>query len=1034
MSGHPSKAPETGGKPGAQEGVPGFLRAVLGLAWILFACVAGAAGAPDYSVRRLSGDDGLPQDSVTCLEQTRDGYIWVGTGFGLARFDGARFTVFDRFNTPALLTDAVTVLKEDAGGTLWIGTTRGLVQFRDGEFRNWTQLPYLPQERISALLPAPDGSLWVGWTHGLTHVRPNGADNYGEAAGLKALHVREIHLLEDGRLLVRTAAEWQEFEPRLGRFFGARDRYVPRAGVFSALPADSEGYSWVGEAEGISLYRGGTWRRMLEFPKDQPAEAIGFYSHPAIGLLAQVVPRGVYQWDGSTFRPMTANFPAWLRRSRAALLDREETLWLGTGDGLMQLQRRSVQVIGQRDGLPSDHVMTVSESPDGTIFVGTARGVSWLKGGKVAGAMPAPSTGREAESVVLAARDGRVWYSVGDSEVRARPAAPSDPESAGVKLGGRRVRCLYEDRSGAIWIGTSAGLYRTRGEGLESYPGDSALSVYDVRAVLQDQSGGFWVGTHGSGVLRVVGGKVSTTEGMPGAPDQEILALCECRRGNVWVGTSAGLHLFAGNKWRRFTRDDGLAENLVNQILEDNGGRLWLSGVRGIHGVPVADLSAVQDGLVPRVRCLTLNQLDGMIGSETGGGLQPAGCRDQAGRLWFPTPGGLVQVSPDLVRANTRPPTVLIEQLRLDGAEMPAARLQGLLRSGSEMLRLQRHEARAITFRFTATSFPQNELVHFSYRLKGYDRTWRKSEGVREAAYTNLRPGEYEFEVVAANAHGYWSVGPAALRFEILPRFWETKLFILFGLGALVLLGIQIARLFFRRRIVRLKQSHRALEAERARIAKDLNEEIGASLNGLAWQADLASKGVDGSARSDLETFSSRSRSLVDRLREVVWAVNPECDVLDNFAAHLGYYLDGLNAPKVQFKLDLPANLPAVRLRSEVRHCLLSVFKETVALAVARDAGRVVEVSLRYDRDLVALQVTDTAKAGEPAAPADDDGWISRMETLRERIQSVGGRIDIVSLPGEGTRVSCEVKADGSDTSVLRKVVPPHDEHQSSDR
>jgi ligand-binding sensor domain-containing protein/signal transduction histidine kinase len=981
-----------------------------------------APPAPDYSVRRLSGDDGLPQDAVTSLAQTGDGYLWVGTGFGLARFDGARFTVFDRFNTPALHSDAVTALTEDSRGRLWIGTTRGLVRYRHGAFRDWTQLPFLPQERVAALLPAPDGTLWVGWSHGLTRVHDDHADNYGESAGIQSLDVRELHRLDDGRLLLRTAVGWQEFDPQLGRFLGARDRYIPATGAMAAWPVDAEGLAWVAEPEGISVNRAGKWRRVLNFPGDRPAENVEFYSHPALGLLAQVTPHGVYRWNGSGFQAVTANFPAWLQRPRAALRDQEGTLWVATVDGLMQLQRRSVQVIGQREGLPSDHVMTVSESPEGGLFVGTARGVSWLRAGRVSGTIPPAPGGRSSESVVLAARDGRLWYSTGNGEISVRTLPVRDGKVTVLKLGERQVRCLYEDRSGAVWIGTSAGVFRSRGESLESFPGEATLSVYDVRTLLQDRAGIFWIGTHGSGLLRVEGSKVTPIDSGGGTPEREIRSLCECRQGNLWVGTTAGLHLLQGSRWRRFTRDDGLAENLVNQILEDNEGRLWLTGVRGIHGIPLNDLDAVMAGRLERVRCLTLNHLDGMIGSETGGGLQPAGCRDQLGKLWFPTPGGLIQISPLLVRANTRVPTVLIEQVKVNHVALDSTRLDGLVRATTpELLTLPRGPGRTLAFRFTATTFLQNELVHFRYRLKGHDRDWRKADGVREATYTNLRPGDYEFEVMAANAHGHWSIAPASLRFAILPQFWETRVFVLAGVGVLVGVGYQVGRMLNRRRVARLKRSHRALEEERARIAKDLNDEIGASLNGLAWQADLASRGLEGDARSELETYAQRSRSLVERLREVVWAVNPECDLLDNFASYLGYYLDGLNVPEVRFRLDLPTDLPAVQLRSEVRHHLLNVFKEAIARATGPAGAKVVQISLRFDAGTVCLRVNDDG----PVAVGAAEEAATRLASLRARVAAIGGRVDIIARPGEGTEVLCEVPADASDTSVLRKASSP---------
>lgn len=998
------------------------LRSAFGLAvaaWVALGSATAAAfsgetnGVTGYSVRRFSGDDGLPQDAASCVIQAADGHLWVGTGFGLARYDGDEFTVNDRFNSPWLISDTITALADDGRGRVWIGTTRGLAVYQQGQFSNWKQLSHLPSERITTVLASRAGSIWVGSSHGLTRLHEDWVERFGEAAGLESEDVREVSETPDGRLLVHTALGWQEFEPRVGRFFAARERFIPRPGVLAALPADGEGRAWIAEPGGISVNLGGTWQPVAGVPGDRSLREVSFYVHASFGLLVQVESLGAFRWDGRKLVPLKVDRPAWLTRFRAACVDREENLWLATADGLLQLQRRSVRVVGLQEGLPDERASTLSEGPDGTIWAGTATGLSGVRGGKVAVRVPVPRTGKDSGVITLAARDGRVWFSSGDRTVSAFSPNQGDQAPLTLSLGQRNVRCLYEDQAGLIWIGTSAGVAKIRGQSLEPFPGEEALAIYDVRALQQDSRGSFWIGTHGSGLVRLEGGEVKSATPGAGVPGSDIRAICECRRGHLWVGTAAGLHLLLGDRWRMFTREDGLAENLINQILEDNEGRLWVGGVRGIHGTPISDLTALMEGRIDRVRCLTLNHFDGMVGSETSGGLQPAGCRDQQGNLWFPTPSGLVQITPRLVRANTQPPNVLIKRVVADSHELPPAAVFSALRRGTNPpaapFNLHRRQARNLTFHFTAPTFIQNELVHFRYRLKGYDKAWRKADGARLASYTNLRPGSYEFEVEAANAHGYWSTSPAAIAFKLAPFFYETGVFYLLCVFVVVGGGVATARVYHLRRVVSLQRSHKELERERARIAKDLHDDIGASLTGLALQADLASRGLEGQARNELETYADRSRNLVERLREVVWAVNPECDGLDNFATYLTHYLEGLPSDAARFQIDIPASLPPLELRSEVRHNLLMVFKEAIHNALRHSGAREIRVSLRLEGGMLTLVVADDGRGLPEEAAAGDGGQGFGFVNMRERIAGIGGRVDIVSRPGEGTRVTFEV-------------------------
>lgn len=982
----------------------------------LRAAEAVSAAPVEYSVRRFSGDDGLPQDSVNCVLQSAEGYLWIGTGFGLARFDGQRFTMFDRFNTPALQSDAITTLAEDATGHLWIGTPRGLVQLYQGRFIGPGQNKEYPTERVAALKVGRDGALWVGSAHGVTRIRGDELTRFGEAAGLEHEDVRELHELPDGRVLVHTSAGWQELDPKSGRFLGARERYVPGPGVEFALPSDHEGRAWMADKEGISVRLPDGWQRVLAFPPGRPIEGVAFYPHPAQGLVVQVSPLGVYQWNGRELTPLTSDRPELLRRARGAWLDREESLWLATADGLMRLQRRSVKVTGQRQGLLSDLCLTVSEGRDGTMWVGTAAGVNALRDGQVVASLRLAGPPPELGAVVLAAQDGRIWYSSGGPEVVCvNPGQPEKPVAT-LSLGRRRVRCLFEDRAGAVWVGTSAGLFKVTGTTTETFPGAEALAIYDVRVVHQDQRGVFWIGTHGSGLFRLTATEVKPLEGGPEAPTDEIRAVLEGRQGLMWVGTAAGLHLLESGRWHRFTRQQGLAENFINQLLEDNDGRLWISGVRGIHGVLIRDLLLAAEGRLSRVRCLTLNQLDGMVGAETSGGQQPAGARDQRGQLWFPTPNGVVEINPRRVRANEQTPRVLIEKLVADRQTFLPGDLVGALdRSAGAAptrLRLSRGVARTLTVQFTAATFVQSELAHFRYRLIGYDKGWRDGGAARSATYTNLKPGDYEFEVVAANGHGYESDRPAVLRFTLTPQFHETWTFYFLCVAGAVAVSLLGAQRYSRYRAAAVERQHKALEIERARIAKDLHDELGASLTGLALQADLTSREFAGRAREEIANYANRSRELVNRMREVVWAVNPECDTLENFANYISEYVEHQpSSPEQWFRLDIPSDLPKVELRADVRHHLLMAFKEAVANALRHSRAREIRVMLRYADGSLQLTVSDNGQGLAPETAAGGNGAEDGqgLVNIRERLSALGGRVDIVSPVGEGTRVTMEV-------------------------
>ncbi len=976
-----------------------------------FLDLTGDTGKP-YSLEVYTGDEGLPQDAVGAVVQSGDGYLWAGTGFGLARFDGARFRVFEADSEPALERSAITCLLAGDGTRLWIGTQTGLV-LRDGDgFTTRTGERQFPAERINWLTPRREGGVWVGAAHGLVLVASNRVDRFTEPQGLLDDDVQEVHELPDGRVLVRHGAGWQELEPGRGQFVAARESLIPDATLETALPADLAGRAWAANRDGVWMNDIDGWRRVLEFPPERRPDLVRLHSHPTLGLLVLAPPLAVHHWDGSRMQVLAADPEVVLRRARALTVDREGSLWFAGERGLARLHPRTARVLTTADGLPDDLTYTTSAAPDGSVWVGTGYGVARVAGGRVE-PLALPDGARPGSHVVLAARNGDIWLSPGDNRIFRRPAG-SDAVGETAVLGGRAVRCLFEDRQGGIWAGTSAGLFQVSAGGADLVHRDGPLAVHDVRSVLHDRQGVYWVGTRG-GLFQLRNGIATPEPSGNGAPTNDVRALWEDRRGNLWAGSTAGLHLRRNGAWQRFDRDIGLAETVVNQLLEDDAGRLWMAGLRGIHAAPLDDLLAVAGGEADRVRCLTLGRLDGLLGSESRGGVQPAGSRDARGDLWFPTLNGLVRVLPGRVAANLQPPRVVIERVLANGRELPADRLRGALgpaRSNSPpALQLHRRDAETLTVEFTAATFIQNRQARIRYRLDGHPSGWREVTDARSATYTSLPAGRYAFELLAANGHGIWTPDPVVLRLEILPHYYETGWFFLLVAVALVACGLAVASGYHRRREAGLAAAHAALEAERSRIAKDLHDDIGASLTGLAFQAELARSQLTGPAADHFANYAGTARGLVDRLRQVIWAMNPACDTLEQLATYLGQYLENLALPaETRLRLDIPTHLPAIAVRSEVRHHLLMAVKEAVTNALRHSGAGELRFRLRADHGWLEVTVEDTGRglpaemllAGlDRALPAGHG-----LANLRSRMAALGGSCRIQSRPGEGTTVT----------------------------
>jgi signal transduction histidine kinase len=423
------------------------------------------------------------------------------------------------------------------------------------------------------------------------------------------------------------------------------------------------------------------------------------------------------------------------------------------------------------------------------------------------------------------------------------------------------------------------------------------------------------------------------------------------------------------------------------------------------------ELNHCADGDIGLINCLTYGKGDGLPTLECSGGFQPAGARTSDGRLWFPTTKGLVAVNPTEVKRNQLPPPVIIEEVLVDGRPITASHPE------QPPFRISPGRQQ-FEFQYTGLSFTVPEKVRFKYRLEGLETKWMDAGTKRSINYSYIPPGNYTFRVIACNNDGVWNEAGSALAFTVLPHFWQTWWFrTLAGLNAAALVAGSV--LFATRRRMRHKveriERQRAVERERTRIAKDIHDDLGASLTRITLLSQSARGELDHApeAAADVDQIYRTARELTRAMDEIVWAVNPQHDTLDSLATYLGRFAqDFLNAVHIRCRLDLPMQLPAWPLTAEVRHNLFLAFKEALNNAVRHADASEVRVSLTIEPGGFALRVEDQGRGfatAQPAVPSRDPGRLAAgngLANMHQRLTEIGGRCDIQSAPGEGTKVT----------------------------
>ncbi len=945
-----------------------------------------------YSRTTWTQMQGLPQDTIRAITQTADGYLWLGTDEGLARFDGYEFVLFHK-SGGSLPSNSITALAPAADGSLWIGTSNGLAQYRDRQFRVYTVRDGLPDDAITQLYEDREGALWIVAGINLCQFKGGNFTTLRPGGDFPLTAVRNLQ--EDRRHDL-----WVAGVSAIGKLSGGH--FSPLIGpemldsfFINPIVADRRDNLWFGGNRGILMRSPDGRLRKYDQRDGLPDVFVRALWEDRDGNIWAGTNAGIARFDGNRFVAPPAGLPD-TDMVRCLFEDREGNLWVGSNSGLTRYRDAAFSVYGKSEGFPSDEPNTVFQDREGRIWVGYHDAGLMLfspAGNRVFTTRDGLPNNeifsiRQAANgdLLIAARGGMVRMHDG----RFSTYVPPDP------LSRLTIFDALEDRGGNVWLATPGGLGQLRGKDFRVVvPGALTLAAAVV-ALGEGADGAIWAGTYGKGLWRIRDGEIRQFTTAQGLSSDQIRTLYQGPNGVLWIGTfGGGLASYRNGAFAQFTEKDGLLSDNVADI-SDDGEALWLSTTRGICRIAKQQLYDFADGRRKRLDAVNYGLEDGLRSAQCspaypiGGG----GNRTVDGRLWFTTTRGIAVFDPRAHQQPVRAPAVQLVDITANGESLDLRR-PARIGPGAERVQI----------RYTAIHLGAPERVQYSYKLDGLDSEWVHAGSRRLINYNSLAHGNYQFTVRAELRGGLASEQPYS--FEVLPRYYETSWF----RALMVALLLAAAWAVYQGRLRQIRYRFAAVLEERARLAREIHDTLAQGFVGISSQLDAVAMCMPeeaGPARKYLDIARRMARhSLTEARRSVMDLRASVLEGQDLPAALQSGARVWAAGSGVEVEVDVSGSRG--ELPQEIEQHLLRIAQEAVANTLKHAGATRIWMKLHLETNKLHLCMRDNGRGFDQEGAFASFGGHFGLIGMRERAERLGGELRLSSHPGEGTEVEVSV-------------------------
>ncbi len=946
----------------------------------MLALLSGQRAAAESSliVDSWSTADGLPQSSVIALAQTRDGYLWLGTLNGLVRFDGNSFTVFNVNITPGLTGNGIVFLFEDSRTNLWVGTdAAGLCLIKNGAVKNFEtgggggKILYAHEDEMGSVwFCAADGRVFC-WKDRRLDLAPTVTGVFWEQ-----LYSRAFHLVTPSR----TGGFWHLQNGQVEKWGGGKLEKPYSASPWTPAP--------------VTVVFPAARPRTLPFTFDANITAACEDSQG--NLIVGTHGDGIFWADGAGgWRHIAMGEKSSQNFVPSMCFDREGNLWAGTdGGGLYRVKKN---YFNAPPGLPEGVAKSAAEDLAGGLWVTfNAHGLAY----SLSNSVSSFGIGRGSNAwSVLVDQKQQVWAGTRSEGLFRFDSGQFKPVNQAQRIG-PQIFSIFESRDGKIWAGGESGLASFDGQQWNLFSTSDGLPNNAVRALADDAQGNLWIGTDRGGLYSLRDGKISATA----SPVKDISCLLVDRKNALWVGTSEhGLARFSQGGWTLYASTNGLTIDDIGYCIQDDADNLWIGSYEGLIRVSFTNIVDAAPRIVSSRTFLT---------RECSLGAQPAAIRTRDGKILFPTIEGLIAVNPSELKISQQAPPVVIESVLVDEVEQKVNRLDSAWTQAVTLT--PKNEQLDIHFTSLNFSAPKRAGlgVRFKFRLEGRDKNWTDAGSERVAHLTKLAAGEYVFRVAACNEDGFWNMEGATLTITVEPPFWKKPSFLIaftlvfLGVLAGIIYLVSTAKL---KRQLRAAQQKELIEHERARIARDLHDQLGANLTQVTLLGEMAEmdKNLPNEVEQHAQQICETARETTRSLDEIVWAVNPSNDTLEGLTNYACKYAqDYFALAGVSYRAELPPALPPATIPPEVRHNVFLAFKEAVNNVVKHAHATEARVKMELLPGQFILSITDNGRGlGDISGKQLRNG----MRNMKRRLSDVRGEFEITPGANGGTVVQLKV-------------------------